>query len=72
MAQVGTGSVAWQAVVAAGMAGAVVAGAQQCIAYWQAQGEAGMVAEAEARLSRVLAGMASEPDIEGALDWLDA
>lgn len=63
---------AWAQVVAVGMAQAVVQGAQVCVEYWVAQGEASMVAEAEARLSRVLSGTANEVDIEGALDWLDA
>lgn len=62
---------AWQAVVSAGMAGAVKAGAQACVAHWQAQGEAELLADAEARLARVLAGEADEVDIEGALDWLE-
>lgn len=63
--------VAWTQVVAVGMAQVVAEGAQACVAYWQAQGDADMVADAQARLARVLAGTASEVDIEGALDWLD-
>lgn len=49
----------------------VVVGAQICVAYWQEQGDECMVADAQARLDRVINGTANDVDIEGALDWLD-
>ena len=49
----------------------VVTGAQMCVAYWQEQGKEYMVADAQARLDRVINGTANDVDIEGALDWLD-
>ena len=49
----------------------VVVGAQICVAYWQEQGDECMVADAQARLDRVVNGTANDVDIEGALDWLD-
>ena len=49
----------------------VVVGAQICVAYWQEQGDEYMVADAQARLDRVVNGTANDVDIEGALDWLD-
>lgn len=49
----------------------VIRGAQRCLTFWQSQGEPEMVAQARARLDRVIAGTANEPDILGALDWLD-
>ena len=59
------------AVVAVGMdMEAVVEGARTAVAYWTAQEEEYMVAEAQARLNRVLEGTANEVDIQGALDWV--
>ena len=49
----------------------VVVGAQICVAYWQEQDDEYMVADAQARLDRVVNGTANDVDIEGALDWLD-
>ena len=49
----------------------VVVGAQICVAYWQEQGDEYMVADAQARLDRVVNGTANDVDIDGALDWLD-
>ena len=49
----------------------VVVGARICVIYWQEQGDEGMVADAQARLDRVINGTANDVDIEGALDWLD-
>lgn len=49
----------------------VVVGAQICVAYWQEQDDEYMVADARARLDRVINGTANDVDIEGALDWLD-
>ena len=49
----------------------VVVGAQMCVAYWQEQGDEYMIADAQARLDRVINGIANDVDIEGALDWLD-
>ena len=49
----------------------VVVGAQICVAYWQEQGDEYMVADAQARLDRVINGTANDVDIDGALDWLD-
>lgn len=49
----------------------VVTGAQMCVAYWQEQCDEYMVADAQARLDRVINGTANDVDIEGALDWLD-
>lgn len=42
-----------------------------CVAYWQEQGDEYMVADAQARLDRVINGTANDVDIDGALDWLD-
>lgn len=49
----------------------VVVGAQICVTFWQEQGDECMVADAQARLDRVINGTANDVDIEGALDWLD-
>ena len=49
----------------------VVVGAKMCVAYWQEQGDEYMLADAQARLDRVINGTASDVDIDGALDWLD-
>lgn len=49
----------------------VVVGAQICVTFWQEHGDECMVADAQARLDRVINGTANDVDIEGALDWLD-
>ena len=46
-------------------------GARICEAHWQAEGDAELLADAQARTQRILAGTACEEDILGALDWLD-
>jgi hypothetical protein len=48
-----------------------IEGAQRCVDHWANEGEDELLAEAKARLERVLHGTANRVDIEGALDWLD-
>ena len=44
-------------------------GAEVCVAHWEAEEDAEMVAEAEARRDRLARGEATTPDILGARDW---